>query len=192
MLWPGGGSAEVGPVDDPPWLPAGSVGEEVDSEGDALLEGAPVGEGVGELEGSTDGSTASSITTSSATGDSLAGTSSCDVLGLGVGLVVRVGVGVDVPVEVAVGVAVGEGEGVGLGVGVGVGVGEGVGVGVGVPPPPPDALGVTAEDAVDAGPIPAAFVAVTVNVNAVPLDKPVMEQDVDEVEHDCPPDDVAV
>jgi hypothetical protein len=41
-----------------------------------------------------------------------------------------------------------------------------------VPPPPPPPVGVTPFDGADAGPVPAAFDAVTVNVYAVPFVSP--------------------
>ena len=68
-------------------------------------------------------------------------------------------------IEVDVGVVVCTGVTVGVGVGTGVGVGVGV-VGVCV------ATGVTDADAADAADVPPAFVAVTVNVYAVPLVRP--------------------
>lgn len=75
----------------------------------------------------------------------------------------------------------------------GVGVGVGDGAGVDPPPPPPDARGVTALDADEAVEDPAALVATTVNVYAVPLVRPLTVHDVVDVEHIAPPgDDVTV
>jgi len=54
--------------------------------------------------------------------------------------------------------------------------GDGLSVGVGgggvPPPPPPDDRGVTEEEGTDSAELPATFVACTVNVYAVPLERP--------------------
>ena len=64
-----------------------------------------------------------------------------------------------------VGEGLGDGEGLAVGLGVGVGLGSGTGGTKGT-------RGVTAFDGLDAGPVPAAFVAVTVNVYDVPFVRP--------------------
>jgi hypothetical protein len=89
-------------------------------------------------------------------------------------------------IEADVGVVVCTGVAVGVGVGTGVGVGVGV-VGVCV------ATGVTDADAVDAAEVPPAFVAVTVNVYAVPFVRPdtTHEPDAPEIVQVAPPGDAS-
>ena len=47
--------------------------------------------------------------------------------------------------------------------------------------------GVAGAEAADAGPVPAALVALTVNVYGVPLVRPPTVQEVEDVEHENPP-----